>query len=132
MSSGAWSDALGTGAPLQVAAPPCSKRYNTLWLFVVRRTGTKRRPVERSRQLNVRIEEGLYRAVEAVARDERRSVPQTARLLLEDGLRQRGGVSSRGDSLPASSIARLADAGGAFSWLEDEPDLYDERSGEPA
>jgi hypothetical protein len=59
-------------------------------------------------------------------------VPQMALRLLEEGLRQRVGERSPGDSLPASSIARLADAGGAFSWLEDEPDLYDERSGEPA
>jgi hypothetical protein len=34
-------------------------------------------------------------------------------------------------SVPASEIAHLAIAGGSFDWLEDEPDLYDDTSGEP-
>ena len=36
-----------------------------------------------------------------------------------------------GDDLPtASEIAQLAMAGGAFAWLADEPDTYDDTSGE--
>lgn len=34
------------------------------------------------------------------------------------------------DSLSASDIAKLAMAGGAFDWLADEPDLYDDTCGE--
>jgi hypothetical protein len=35
------------------------------------------------------------------------------------------------DDTAAQEIARLAAAGGAFDWLADEPDLYDDTSGEP-
>ncbi len=35
------------------------------------------------------------------------------------------------DDTAAQDIARLAAAGGAFDWLVDEPDLYDDTSGEP-
>ncbi len=80
--------------------------------------------------MNVRIGEGLYRAVAAVARHERRSIPQTVLQLLEEGLRQR--VEGRADELRATDIARLAEVGNALAWLDDEPELYDERSGEPA
>ncbi len=94
------------------------------------RARAERRVSER-RQLNVRIGESLYLAVVALARNERRSIPQTALQLMEEGLRQR--VEGRsGDHLPATDIARLAEIGVAFSWLDEEPDLYDERSGEPA
>ena len=36
-----------------------------------------------------------------------------------------------GDDIPTPlEIARLAMAGGAFDWLADEPDLYDDTCGE--
>jgi len=34
------------------------------------------------------------------------------------------------DSVSASDLANLAMAGGAFDWLADEPDLYDDTCGE--
>lgn len=83
------------------------------------------------RQLNVRVEPRLYRALAAVARDERRSVPQAAIRLLEEGLRRGVSRAVVGDDAPGREIARLALAGGAFDWLGEEPDLYDETSGEP-
>lgn len=86
---------------------------------------------ERRRQVNVRIEPDLYAALQALARQERRSVPQAARVLMEDGLRHRAGGGVPMDDVGASEIARLATAGGAFDWLAEEPELYDDASGEP-
>jgi len=83
------------------------------------------------RQVNMRVETALYRALEAIARQERRSVPQAARLLMEEGLRCRTGGKGSGDDAPGAEIASLATAGGAFDWLADEPDLYDDTCGEP-
>ena len=83
------------------------------------------------RQVNIRVESALYKSVESIARRERRTVPQTVKILLEEGLRSRA-TSSPVDDIPSAEIAKLAAAGGAFDWLNDEPDLYDESCGEPA
>lgn len=83
------------------------------------------------KQINIRVPVGLYRTLAAVARRERRSVPQTARLLMESGLRQIAGGRSPEDDTAGTHIAALAMAGTAFDWLADEPDLYDDTSGEP-
>ena len=83
------------------------------------------------KQVNVRVDARLYRVVEDVARQERRSIAETARQLLESGLRQRLGEGIGDDEIPAHDIASFAGEGRAFDWLEDEPDLYDESSGEP-
>jgi len=85
----------------------------------------------RLRQVNVRVEPQLYRALESVARRERRSVAQAARHLMEEGLRRHTG-QALGDDPSAERIAGLAAVGGGFDWLSDEPDLYDDTSGEPA
>ncbi len=81
-------------------------------------------------QINIRVESSFYRTLEAVARNERRSVPQTAQHLLEEGLRRRLGRPVLDDA-PAEELAALAAAGGAFEWLADEPELYDDTCGEP-
>ncbi len=81
--------------------------------------------------VQVRVEEGTYDILEAVARQERRSVSQTARALLEEALRLRSGGSREPDDLPSDEIARLVASGGGFDWLADEPDLYNDTSGEP-
>lgn len=83
------------------------------------------------RQINVRVSPAVYRTLEAMAREERRSVPQVVRHLIEDGMRQRVRGGMVAEETPPWEVARLADAGGAFDWLADEPDLYDDRSGEP-
>jgi hypothetical protein len=85
----------------------------------------------RRRQVNLRVEATFYRALEVVARQELRSVPQTARQLLEEGLRQRISGRMLVDDTPSHEIAALAAAGGAFDWLAEEPDLYDDTCGEP-
>ncbi len=82
-------------------------------------------------QLNIRIERSLYQTLKAVARQEQRSVPQTARQLVEHGLRQRMNIATPADDTSAQEIAALATEGGAFDWLDEEPDLYDDSCGEP-
>lgn len=99
------------------------------------RSGTAKKargnPAMRQRQVNLRVEPTLYQALETLARQERRSVPQMARHLLEDGLRSKTGQPPTSDDTAASDIAALAARGGAFAWLADEPELYDDTSGEP-
>ena len=84
-----------------------------------------------TRQLNIRIALPLYQALKTFAQQERRSVSQAARQLMEDGLRQRMECPVDVDDTPGQDIAALAQAGGAFDWLAQEPDLYDDTSGEP-
>lgn len=45
---------------------------------------------------------------------------------MEEGLRKRTGGPVIKEETPAYGIASLAAAGGAFDWLTEEPDLYDE------
>lgn len=99
----------------------------------MRTRATKKRAIEtdRRKQINVRLEPTLYRALEALARQERRSVPQTAQQLMEEGLRQRVGGRAIADDISSQEITALAAAGGAFDWLAEEPDLYDDTCGEP-
>jgi len=87
--------------------------------------------MDRRRQVNVRVEPALYQALEALARQEGRSVSQAARQSIEAGLRQRLGSLAVADDTSGQEIAALAAAGGAFDWLAEEPDLYDDTCGEP-
>jgi hypothetical protein len=89
------------------------------------------RPMRQLRQVNIRVQAAFYRVLEDVARQERRSVPQAARELMEDGLRCRTGGAVTSEGITAQQIAGVAAAGGAFDWLADEPELYDDTSGEP-
>jgi hypothetical protein len=85
---------------------------------------------DRFKQVNIRVEPALYQALQTVARQERRSVPQAARQLMEEALNLHPVGGAATDDTAAQEIARLAAAGGAFDWLADEPDLYDDTSGE--
>ena len=96
-----------------------------------KKTRSKETPARR-KQVNLRVEPALYQALETVARQERRSVPQAARQLMEEGLRQHHAGGRRpADHTAAHEIGALAASGGAFDWLVDEPELYDDTSGEP-
>ena len=92
---------------------------------------TRKVTQERQKQVNIRIDSSLYRTLQTLAEQERRSVPQTALHLLEDGLRQRIKGQIIPDDISSRDIAALAAAGGAFDWLADEPDVYDDTCGEP-
>lgn len=83
------------------------------------------------RKVNLSLDADVYQDLEAVARQEHRSVPQTAQQLLQDGLRLRQTMTEMTGEVSSTQIAAIAIAGGAFDWLADEPDLYDDTSGEP-
>jgi hypothetical protein len=83
------------------------------------------------RQLNLRVDARLYAALEALARDEQRSVAQVAKRLVDEGLGHRLNGPTTRDDTSGAAIAPLAASGDAFTWLAAEPDLYDDRSGEP-
>ena len=85
----------------------------------------------RQKQVNIRMHPSLYRTLATIARQEHRTVPQAARLLLEEGLQRRVNGRSLEDDTQGSDIATLALAGNAFQWLEEEPDIYDDTCGEP-
>jgi hypothetical protein len=82
--------------------------------------------------VNVRVEPAFYEALEAAARQDRRSVPQAARCLIEEGLRGRLNRPAPIDDIRARDVAQLASGAGAFAWLAEEAELYDDGSGEPA
>jgi hypothetical protein len=83
------------------------------------------------KQVNIRVGAAFYRVLETVARQERRSVPQTVRLLLEEGLRRHISGVPYSEDTPGTEVGTLAAAGGSFDWLAQEPDLYDDTCGEP-
>src|SRR2546421_11675288 len=85
--------------------------------YMARRGGPRARvghaKADEQRQLNVRIDPNFYQAIETMARRERRSVAETARLLLEDGLRSRARAGAPIDATLGSEGAPLAGAAGA-------------------
>ena len=83
------------------------------------------------KQVSVRVEPILYQALTAFAHQERRTVSQAVRQLIEEGLKQHQANREEIDDASGQEIARLAAAGGAFDWLAEEPDLYDDTCGEP-
>ena len=124
-----------SGAALLVAIATICYR-TTLGAPSMGTGAAKRNPRQKTapelrRQVNVRVEPALYHALETIAQQERRSVPQAARQLMEEGLRRHAGGTMPSDDTTADEIAALAAAGEAFDWLADEPELYDDTSGEP-
>lgn len=95
------------------------------------RQRTNKPQAARVRQVNLRVDARLYQALEMIAREEQRSVAQVARHLVDEGLGHRLDGRTTRDDVAAHAVARLAQAGGAFTWLADEPDLYDDGAGEP-
>ena len=87
--------------------------------------------IDRRKQVNIRVEPALYQALATLARQAGRSVSQAARQSMEQGLRQRMGGQAIADDASGQDIAALAAAGGAFDWLPNEPDGYDDTCGEP-
>ena len=83
------------------------------------------------RQVNIRVGPALYQTLQTVARQERRSISQTAQHLLEQGLQQRFAGRVTEDDPAGREFANVAITGGAFEWLAQEPDLYDDTHGKP-
>lgn len=82
------------------------------------------------KQVNVRVEGEVYDQLAARAKRDRRSIPQTARLLLSDALNVPADQPFEQGS-DAGNIAALATAGGAFEWVAEEPEIYAATPGEP-
>lgn len=83
------------------------------------------------KQLQIALHPQIYDAIERIAEDEHQSISQVIEHLLEEQVgTQKIRVSS--DDVSAEEIGTLAATGGAFDWLADEPDLYDDACGEPA
>ncbi len=101
------------------------------WNVRTRRGRKDKAPIGQRRQLSIRIDARLYETLEVLARDAQCSVAQVTGRLVHDALRHRLDGPTTRVGAPAQDIAALADAGGAFSWLATEPDLYDDTSGEP-
>jgi hypothetical protein len=80
--------------------------------------------------VNFRLEAMLYETLAMIARQERRSIAQTARQLLEEGLHSHLHRQPVVDDTSGQEIAPLAMAGGAFDWLAEEPEIYDDTCGE--
>ena len=95
------------------------------------RRRTKATPKLTRRQLNLRVDPNLYEAIAVLARNEQRPVAQVAQRLVSEALGHRLNEASPRDDAAGAAIAPLAAAGGAFTWLAAEPDLYDDTSGEP-
>ena len=83
-------------------------------------------------QLNVEFSEDKLEVLRLYATKRRAPVDHLIREYV-DYLLAGGERVSRGDTVPANGaeLAEVAQRGGAFSWLADEPDLYSARDGEP-
>jgi hypothetical protein len=82
-------------------------------------------------QVNVQLSDEQLRSLRRFAERHNRPVAQ----LIEDYLAYllAGGapVRSQADEPSDRELAALADHGGAFDWLADEPDIYSADDGEP-
>lgn len=74
-------------------------------------------------------DEKLERLVEVAARRERE--PQTMLEAYVDYLLAGGTPVEDTDDVPTAVLQRLAELGGSFDWLKDEPNLYTVDDGEP-
>jgi hypothetical protein len=88
--------------------------------------------VSRMSQLNVKLSEDSLTALRRYAAKRRTPVSWLIKDYVEYLLK--GGspvVPESDDELSSSDLAALAQDGGAFDWLADEPDLYTIADGEP-
>lgn len=79
--------------------------------------------------LQITLQPTAYRTLERLAQEGQQSVAQVVQQLIEAQITHpRQYICD--DDIPADEIAKLVAAGGAFDWLADEPDLYDNTCGE--
>ena len=88
-------------------------------------------------QLNVRLPEEQLEALKRYAERRRTPVSWLIKDYVEHLLRGGRPVTETkepgGDleDLPTALLVRVAEEGGSFDWLADEPDLYSAKDGEP-
>ena len=82
-------------------------------------------------QLSVQLSDEQLRSLRRLAEQQNRPLSE----LIEDYLLYllEGGapIPPMSDEPSDRELARLAERGGAFDWLADEPDLYSTQDGEP-
>ncbi len=81
-------------------------------------------------QLNLRLDDRRLRALRRYATRRRTPVTWLIRDYV-DHLLSGGEPVPTSEILPSTELARIAQEGGAFDWLADEPDVYDADDGEP-
>jgi hypothetical protein len=79
--------------------------------------------------ISVSIADDVFERLSRVA--ENRSARPEDLLLLYAEYLARGGAPLLEDDVPVEGIMRMAEAGGSFDWLKDEPDLYSDARLEP-
>ena len=83
-------------------------------------------------QLNVKLNEDRMEALRACAARRRTPVAWLIKDYVDYLIAGGTPVVPREFDVPSSiELTKLAEHGGAFDWLEDEPDLYTEADGEP-
>ena len=79
--------------------------------------------------LQIALQSKAYHALERMAQEEQQSVAQVVQQMIEAQVTQpRKYICD--DDISADEITKLIALGGAFDWLADEPDLYDNTCGE--
>jgi hypothetical protein len=83
-------------------------------------------------QLNVKLGEDRLTALRRYADRRRTPISWLIRDYVDYLVAGGAPVGPRSDDDPSGmDLARLAQAGGSFDWLADEPDLYSDADGEP-
>jgi hypothetical protein len=82
-------------------------------------------------QLNVKLSQEQIEALRSYAQRRRTAVSWLIRDYIAYLLKGGAPISLANDELSAREIGRLAEYGGAFNWLADEPDLDSSSDGEP-
>ncbi len=80
--------------------------------------------------ISIELPDGKFQRLAELAA----SLEQEPALLLQayvDYLVEGGAPVEDADDIPVRGVMRLAEIGGAFDWLNDEPDLYSLEDGEP-
>lgn len=83
-------------------------------------------------QLNLRIDERRLRALRRYALRRRTPVTWLIRDYVDHLLAGGEPVTPPPGEVTGDVLASVAERGGAFDWLADEPDLYSLEDGEPA
>lgn len=79
--------------------------------------------------LQIALQPTAYHVLERMAQEQQQSVSQVVQQLIEAQLAHpRAYICD--DDIPTDEITKLVAAGGAFDWLAEEPDLYDDTCGE--
>ena len=80
--------------------------------------------------ITLSVSEEQFRMIEESASN-RHQLPEELVRQYVDYLVAGGNPLKDPEDIPTASLMRLAEIGGSFDWLKDEPDLYTLEDGEP-